>query len=134
MSGSFDYHELKVLTERIGKELEDESLMPELLGKVGLKFVRQVKKATPVQTGNLRRKWYIKDPIKSGGGWSVEVANNAEYAEFVNNGHRIVNRQGQQVGVFVGYRFMEATADAFEPHLNTAAQKAYEEKLRKMGF
>lgn len=134
MSGSFDYHELKALTERIGKELEDESLMPEILGKVGLQFVRQVKGATPVLSGNLRRNWYVKDAVKGGGSWSIEVANNTEYAEYVNNGHRIINRSGKQVGVFVGYRFMEATADAFEPHLNTAAQKAYEEKLRKMGF
>lgn len=134
MSGSFYYHELKVLTERIGKELEDESLMPELLGKVGLKFVRQVKGATPVLSGNLRRNWYVKDAVKGGGSWSIEVANNTEYAEYVNNGHRIINRSGKQVGVFVGYRFMEKTADAFEPYLNRAAEKAYREKLERMGF
>ena len=159
MSGSFDYHELKVLTERIGKELANESLMPEILGKVGLKFIRQVKAATPVGQysnnvsfitkdgkhvefsvtrkrtgGKLRRNWHLGQAGKSSNGWSVEAINNTEYAEYVNNGHRIVNRKGQQVGVFEGYHFMEKTAEAFEPYMDNEAEKAYKEKLKRMGF
>lgn len=56
--------------------------------KIGQKAIREIKKLTPVDTGNLRRRWFCR--VRPG---SREIiiwlANDADYAAMVNNGHRI---------------------------------------------
>lgn len=38
--------------------------------------------------GNLRRSWQIGNIVRKGDGWEVEVFNTAEYASYVEYGHR----------------------------------------------
>lgn len=45
--------------------------------------------------GNLRRSWQIGNIVRKDGGWEVEVFNTAEYASYVEYGHR------QQPGRYV---------------------------------
>lgn len=68
-------------------------------------FLNKVKKRTPVgvkpdvdeeamkywegyQGGTLRRKWRIKSVQKKGDTWTATIFNSAEYASYVENGHR----------------------------------------------
>ena len=43
---------------------------------------------TPVKQGNLRRSWTAEGPTYGCGGWTIKLINNAEYASYVESGHR----------------------------------------------
>ncbi len=72
-------------------------------GRMGLKVVKLVKKGTPVDTGNLRRRWRARLD-KEGKEFLIWIENDAEYAGPVNNGYRVV-RAKKTVG-FVNGRYM----------------------------
>ncbi len=74
-------------------------------GKMGLKVVKLVKKETPVDTGNLRRRWRARLD-KGSGKFLIWIENDAEYAAAVNNGHRVV-RAKKTVGFAKGRYMLE---------------------------
>ena len=53
-------------------------------GRMGQKCVREVKRKTPVITGNLRRRWR-SSAEKQGNDVVIILENDADYAEAVNN-------------------------------------------------
>lgn len=69
-------------------------------GRMGQKCVREVKRKTPVITGNLRRRWR-SSAENQGNDVVIILENDADYAEAVNNGHRIVSH-GKTVGKRTG--------------------------------
>lgn len=73
--------------------------------KMGKKIVREVKRETKVVSGNLRRRWDSRVEGRSDGA-DIIVENDAEYAEPVNNGHRVV-RGGRTVGYAEGRHMLE---------------------------
>ena len=77
-------------------------LSPEIDGAVsramtdeGLSWRDDVRDNTPVDTGDLRRSWELTGPDKKGLKFEMDLANNLEYVEFVEYGHR------QEPGRFV---------------------------------
>ena len=77
-------------------------LSPEIDGAVsramadeGLSWRDDVRDNTPVDTGDLRRSWTLTGPDKKGLKFEMDLANNLEYVEFVEYGHR------QEPGRFV---------------------------------
>lgn len=74
-------------------------------GRMGLKVVRLVKKETPVDTGNLRRRWHARLDKRSGK-FLIWIENDADYAAAVNNGHRVV-RAKKTVGFAKGRYMLE---------------------------
>ena len=58
-------------------------------------LVDDVKYRTPVDSGHLRRNWFISKAKRSGKHYRAEIYNNIEYAPWVENGHR------QEVGRYV---------------------------------
>lgn len=73
--------------------------------KTGKKCVREIKRKTPWKTGNLRRRWYShaekgKDDIK------IHLDNDADYAAYVNDGHRKV-QGGKTVGYVEGHHMLD---------------------------
>ena len=73
--------------------------------KMGQKCVREIKRETPIDTGNLRRRW---DSRAEQGGTDIQIhlENDAEYAPYVNDGHRIV-RGEKTVGYAEGWHMLE---------------------------
>ncbi len=61
----------------------------------GLDWRDDVRDNTPVDTGDLRRSWELTGPDKKGLKFEMDLANNLEYAEHVEYGHR------QEPGRFV---------------------------------
>ena len=61
----------------------------------GLSWRDDVRANTPVDTGDLRRSWTLTGPDKRGLKFEMDLANNLEYAEHVEYGHR------QEPGRFV---------------------------------
>lgn len=76
------------------------------------------KKNTPVgqytdgrQGGTLRRGWLKTPTCKAGKAFISGYANNVEYGIYVNNGHRIVSRDGRTTGYVKGKRMLEQGID-----------------------
>lgn len=90
--------------------------MKYLLNRLGARLLAKVRKLTPVGVypsgsgkvgGNLRRKWFMKDPVVIGDENSVEILNNEHYALPVEMGHQ-VRASSKKFGPprFVPGRFM----------------------------
>ena len=83
----------------------EQEIVVEHAEKMGAKIVREVKRETQVQTGNLRRRWDSKAEKRSDGA-DIMITNDADYAAPVNNGHRIVSH-GKTVGYKEGRHMLE---------------------------
>lgn len=84
----------------------------------------RVKLLTPVDTGFLRNSWERTEPA----GDSIEVYDNAEYANFVETGHRIVYRNRRGEKIYTGRRvegvfFLRDAVDETQAQYNVDAQK-----------
>lgn len=96
--------------------------LQKLVKKHGGKLLRDTKKKTPVDTGQLRRSWELeKDDLY------VKVFNNTEYGLHVEYGHRIVGRDGKVKGVAEGVYMLktsfEKTKKNFEEDLENLFKK-----------
>ena len=69
-------------------ETEKEQLMIDTIKELAARLLRKVIKRTPSDTGNLRRNWTVSDVRKNGENYEIEVSNSAEYASYVEFGHR----------------------------------------------
>lgn len=85
--------------------------------------LRDVKKNTPVGKypagsgkvgGTMRKNWHSPRAEKTGGGIQKAIENPVEYSSFVNDGHRIVNRQGETTGYWEGYHMLERANNVVE--------------------
>lgn len=74
-----------------------ERFIREVLQELGNMLLRSTRRRTPVDTGHLRRNWFISSVRQRGDVFEIEIYNNTEYAPWVENGHRIV-RNGNTVG------------------------------------
>lgn len=91
--GSCDFHELRDLHERIkaaASEQKMDAFYTGLLDEMMNGLLTDVKERTPVDSGHLRRNWFITHARRSGKHYRAEIYNNIEYAPYVENGHRIV--------------------------------------------
>lgn len=80
--------------------------------RMGEKIVREVARKTPVRYGYLQRNWFEKVEYREGD-TEIYVYNNLEYAEPVNNGHRIV-KGGQTVGYADGHFMLERGIETYQ--------------------
>ena len=78
--------EFKKIIEEIEKEKEQ--IMIDTIKELAARLLRKVIKSTPSDTGNLRRNWTVSDVRKNGENYEIEVSNSAEYASYVEFGHR----------------------------------------------
>ena len=78
--------EFQKIIEEMGKEKEQ--LMIDTIKELAGRLLRKVIKRTPSDTGNLRRNWTVSDVRKNGENYEIEVSNSAEYASYVEFGHR----------------------------------------------
>lgn len=80
--------------------------------QMGQKLVKSIKSKTPVITGNLRRRWTSE--VNAGkGDVLIEVKNDAEYAAWVNNGHRLVSH-GKTIGKVDGKHMLERGIEEYK--------------------
>lgn len=105
--------ELEIAFER-GLSAWESGIAERQAKKMGNKIVREIKRKTPVDTGNLRRRW-ASDAGISGKGQdiTITITNDADYAAAVNDGHRIV-RGGKTVGKADGHHMLEKGIDSYK--------------------
>lgn len=74
--------------------------------------LKSVRMKTPVRTGNLRRKWAIGEISSGGDNSSVEIINNAEYAQAVEYG-----KHSGKGGFFEGRFMLKRALDETESNI-----------------
>ncbi|MGG1597616.1 HK97 gp10 family phage protein [Paenibacillus naphthalenovorans] len=103
--GSFDFGDVERLAENFKKTLDErviERFIRDFLLEMAYRAERKIKKRTPVDTGELRRNWMVGRVERHGDAYVIEIFNNAEYASFVEYGHRT----GEELTEWVEGRFM----------------------------
>ena len=102
MSVTFDVSSLKDFKDKLkGFGGIVDSIVQEALEECVAREMRMTKKLTPVDTGNLRKAWRITDVKKDGDSYQVTLYNNADYADYVEFGHRTINHKNWVPGKFM---------------------------------
>lgn len=113
------------------KELRDElvrlkrdqqQIIEAIVREVSLTLYREIKEITPVISGYLNENWVISSVQNVGQQYIVTISNAAEYAEFVEYGHRIV-RDGVTVGWADGRLMMTISERKIKRELDSMVQR-----------
>lgn len=128
MSVTFDVSSLKDFKDQLkGFGGIVDSIIQEALEECVAREMRMTKKLTPVDTGNLRRAWRITDVKKDGDTYQVTLYNNADYADYVEFGHRTRDHKNWVTGKFmltISERQIEAVIESIvDRHLEEAFGK-----------
>lgn len=86
---------------------KSDEMVERIAEKYAAGYIRAAKKATPVDTGNLRRSWDVDDISHNGDRTDITIINAAEYAEYVDKGHR-AGKSGWVEGKFMTTKAAEA--------------------------
>lgn len=95
---------------------------------VGQEYAKDNTKAV---TGYMRRNWFSPRLKSIPGGIQKEIYNSADYASFVNDGHRIVSGKGETVGFVNGKFILEKTIDFTEKAMLREFKKQIDNVRRK---
>jgi hypothetical protein len=124
---------LKQFREELELMLEDvKTIDKKVLTKSVNVGLADVKKNTPVDTGFLRRMWFTEPTAETNSGIEKKLYNVADYALYVNNGHRIV-RHGKTVGFKKGEFMLEKAIGKVDKAMVEEFRKEVEEVKRKHG-
>lgn len=97
------------------------------LNKAVNEGVAEAKRNTPVVSGFMRRNWRSAPAVKSKtGGATKSIVNGADYASYVNDGHRQVNPAGETVGWVKGQFMLEKAVHKVDKALEREFKKEVE--------
>lgn len=118
-----DVRELEDLKKNFVKfEKVLDKIMEEAIEEIALRTLRKITKRTPVDTGNLRMSWDISRVRKTSTGYQIEILNPAEYAPYVEYGHRIV-AGGASIGWKEGVFMMTISEKEMEKVMDKIIEK-----------
>lgn len=120
---SVDCRELEKFRDNLDKMLKNnDEFIKSLTLYLTRELLRMLIKATPVDSGYLKDGWFVIALTKTAGGYEAEIANNTNYASYVNYGHR--TKSG---GWFDGKFFIELSV----AELKDITQPLLERRLRE---
>lgn len=94
-----DYSEFEQYRNNFARfTVEFESWIRKFLLREGMRFIAEVKRRTPVDTGDLRNHWKIDGLTRNGDELRVWFVNPMYYATFVEYGHAKPYKSGAQPG------------------------------------
>ena len=103
-----------------------------ILNRAVTEGMREAKDNTNVISGFMRKSWRSAPAVKSASGEVKKVlVNGADYASYVNNGHRIVNKAGETVGFVTGQFMLEKAIIKAEKAMLQEFNKEIERVKRK---
>ena len=135
----FDYEAFKRLADGLLslEEGELDQFVKSQTAEMGNRFLGNVKRLTPVKTGNLRNNWTVSEVATDNQGPYVIVYTNVKYAPYVEYGHRqqpgrYVPELGKRlVKSWVNGRFMMTTAKMeIESQIPSIVQRNMEKFIR----
>ena len=92
------------------------------------------KRGTPVKTGHLRRSWRRDKTRRVGNAHVSGYSNNVEYGQYVNYGHRTVNKAKETTGWVEGRFMLEKGVNAAERQLPALFDAEINRIKRELGF
>lgn len=99
---SFDYKEFEKFVDTYKKAaIEFDKFLIKFLIKCALDALGKTKKRTPVDTGGLKRNWFITRVMKKDDELVVWLYNSQDYASFVEYGHTDRSRTNWVEGYFM---------------------------------
>nr|DAL22443.1 MAG TPA_asm: type I neck protein [Caudoviricetes sp.] len=99
---SFDYKEFEKFVDTYKKAaIEFDKFLNKFLIKCALDALGKTKKRTPVETGGLKRNWFITRVMKKDDELVVWLYNSQDYASFVEYGHTDRSRANWVEGYFM---------------------------------
>ena len=133
---SSNYRRNKAFIDKYRKELQAmlddiSEIDKRVLDKAVSVGLADAKRNTPVVTGFMRKNWAVTPTKKAAGGVEKELFNTADYAIYVNYGHRVVNRKGETVGWVPGKFILEKAVGKVEKQLVKEFVKEVERVNRK---
>lgn len=129
---SSNYRRNKAFIDQYRKEL---MAMLDDIGEIDIRVlnkavnegVRHAKNNSPVITGFFRKNWKSAPAVRSKAGAATKVlVNNAEYASFVNYGHRTVDKEGETTGYVkseAGDHLLEKTVSFIDKQIKIEFEK-----------
>jgi len=136
-NSSSNYRRNKAEIDKFRKELKSmlddiSDIDIKVLNKAVNDGVKEAKEQTNVISGHMRRSWRSAPAIKSAKGEATKtMINTADYAPYVNYGHRIVNKSGETIGWVKGQFILERTAHKVDKSLLEAFRKEVERVNKK---
>lgn len=134
---SSNYRRNKAFIDKYRKELramldDISEIDKRVLNKAVNIGLADAKSNTPVVTGFMRRSWSATPAVKSKSGEVTKtLVNTADYASYVNYGHRVVNRKGETVGFVKGKFILQKAMDKVDKQLVKEFKKEVERVNRK---
>jgi len=159
-SASFDFSEFEAFAKNFHKQAYEKNAKEFLIGAlelIGDATLVLVKAKTPVgqygdeafyvgaangklmvfdgkpkgkQGGNLRRSWEVTSVKSSGKTFFIQVINSAEYASFVEDGHRGLGNKTKWVE---GSHMLQLSLEDVEKQIPRLVEKDYIKYLKKFG-
>lgn len=125
------------MVKQFRKELKSmfddiEDIDKTILNKSVNEGVRHAKNNTNVVTGIMKKNWRSAPAVKTKDGVVTKsLVNSADYSEYVNYGHRIVNKKGETVGFVKGQFILEKAVGVVEKELVKNFKKEVERVSKK---
>lgn len=99
MGRSFDYTDFQNHRNNFANmAMKFDAWLRAFMLQEGLRFIRDVKVRTPVDTGDLRNHWQLSKIYRTGDAIAVEFVNPMRYATFVEYGHAKPYKSGATEG------------------------------------
>ena len=98
-----------------------------ILNKAVNTGLAEVKRLNPVDSGFMRKNWYVSPTKAVDDGIEKELFNIADYSSYVNFGHRLVVK-GVTVGWVQGRFMLEKAKDK----INKTLEKEFEKEIKKV--
>lgn len=96
---SFNYFEFEQFSKQINTlEKQFDKWLYSFLMEEGMRFIREVKLRTPVDTGDLRNHWKLDGITRTGDTLEVWFVNSMHYATYVEYGHAKPYKAGAKEG------------------------------------
>lgn len=96
---SFNYFEFEQFSKQINTlEKQFDKWLYSFLMEEGMRFIREVKLRTPVDTGDLRNHWKLDGITRTGDTLEVWFVNSMHYATHVEYGHAKPYKAGAKEG------------------------------------
>ena len=132
----FDYSEFQKFRNNFAKlTREFDSWIHRFLLNEGMRFIAEVKRRTPVDTGDLRSHWKLDGMSRSGDTLQVWFVNPMYYATFVEYGHAKPYKSGAQPGSpdwVEGYFMMTVSLEVIQRNMPARFEKQFEEFLKSL--
>lgn len=132
----FDYSAFQQFRDVFAKKTREfDSWMHQFLLQEGLRFIAEVKRRTPVDTGDLRNHWKLDGMTRDGDELHVWFVNPMHYATFVEYGHAKPYKAGAAEGSadwVEGYFMMTVSLEIIYQKLPQRFNREFEAFLKSL--